>query len=89
MELKNLRKRIPLKVTDASCALPRSCDPMRLLLFLILLVVCWPAALVVLVLYPFVWLLSLPFRIIGITMDGVFSLLRAILTLPARVLRAV
>jgi hypothetical protein len=64
-------------------------NPMRLLLFLILLVVYWPAALIVLVLYPFVWLLSLPFRIIGITMDGVFGLLRAILTLPARVLRAV
>ena len=62
---------------------------MRLLLFLILLVFCWPAALVVLVLYPFVWLLSLPFRIIGITMDGVFGLLRAILTLPARILRTV
>ena len=62
---------------------------MRLLLFLILLVFCWPAALVVLVLYPFVWLLSLPFRIVGITLDGVFSLLRAILTLPARILRAV
>ena len=62
---------------------------MRLLLFLILLVFCWPAALVVLVLYPFVWLLSLPFRIVGITLDGIFSLLRAILTLPARVLRAV
>jgi hypothetical protein len=62
---------------------------MRLLLFLVLLVFCWPAALVVLVLYPFVWLLSLPFRIVGITMQGVFGLLRAILTLPARVLRAV
>ncbi len=62
---------------------------MKLLLFLILLVVYWPAALVVLVLYPFVWLLSLPFRIIGVTMDGLFGLLRAILTLPARILRAV
>ena len=62
---------------------------MKLLLFLILLVVYWPAALVVLVLYPFVWLLSLPFRLIGITLDGVFSLLRAILTLPARILRTV
>jgi len=62
---------------------------MKLLLFLILLVFCWPAALVVLVLYPFVWLLSLPFRLIGITLDGVFSLLRAILTLPARILRTV
>jgi hypothetical protein len=41
------------------------------------------------VLYPFVWLLSLPFRIIGVTMDGLFGLLRAILTLPARILRAV
>ena len=62
---------------------------MKLLLFLVLLVVYWPAALVVLVLYPFVWLLSLPFRIIGITMEGIFSLLRAILMLPARILRAV
>jgi hypothetical protein len=62
---------------------------MRLLLFLILLVFCWPVALVVLVLYPFVWLLSLPFRLVGITLDGVFSLLHAILTLPARILRAV
>jgi hypothetical protein len=62
---------------------------MRLLLFLILLVFCWPAALAVLVLYPFIWLLALPFRLVGITVDGVFSLLRAILTLPARVLRAV
>jgi hypothetical protein len=62
---------------------------MKLLLFLVLLVVCWPAALVVLVLYPFVWLVSLPFRIIGITMEGVFGLLRAILALPARILRAV
>ena len=62
---------------------------MKLLLFLILLVFYWPAALAVLVLYPFVWLLSLPFRIVGITLDSVFGLLRAILTLPARVLRAV
>lgn len=62
---------------------------MKLLLFLVLLVFCWPAALLVLVLYPFIWLLSLPFRIIGITLDGVFGLLRAIVTLPVRVLRAV
>lgn len=62
---------------------------MRLLLFLILLVFCWPAALIVLVLYPFFWLLSLPFRIIGITLESVFGLLRAILMLPGRVLRAI
>jgi len=56
-------------------------------LWCILLVVCWPIALVALIAYPFVWLLLLPFRLIGITFQGVFALLRAILFLPVRVLR--
>jgi len=53
----------------------------------LLLLVCWPLALLALVLYPFVWLLVLPFRIVGITLEGVFHLLTAIITLPARILR--
>ena len=57
------------------------------LLWCILFVICWPLALLALVAYPFVWLLSLPFRIIGITLHGVFALLSAILLLPARLLR--
>lgn len=57
------------------------------LLWLILLIVAWPLALLALVLYPFVWLLMLPFRLVGIAVEGVFELLRAILLLPARVLR--
>jgi hypothetical protein len=57
------------------------------LLWLLLFVVCWPLALLALVLYPFIWLLSLPFRLVGIAVGGVFSLLNAILMLPARVLR--
>jgi len=57
------------------------------LLWLILLLVCWPLALVALILYPLVWLLLLPFRLVGITVDAVFHLLKAILLLPARVLR--
>jgi hypothetical protein len=57
------------------------------LLWCILLVVCWPIALIALVLYPIVWLLLLPFRILGIAVTGVFELLRAILLLPVRVLR--
>lgn len=57
------------------------------LLWLILLVVCWPLALLALVLYPVVWLLLLPLRVIGITVDAVFQLLKAILLLPTRVLR--
>jgi hypothetical protein len=61
---------------------------MKLILFVFLLIVCWPAALLALVLYPFVWLLSLPFRLVGIAMDGVFGLLRGILTFPGRLLRA-
>jgi hypothetical protein len=58
------------------------------ILWLILLVLCWPLALVALILYPFLWLLLLPFRLVGITVDAVFELLRAILYLPARLLGA-
>jgi hypothetical protein len=57
------------------------------LLWCILVVLCWPLALLALVLYPFVWLLLLPFRLVGIAVDGVFGLLKALLFLPARVLR--
>ncbi len=59
----------------------------KFLLWLLLLVFCWPLALLALVLYPLVWLLSLPFRLVGIALDGVFEFLRALLLLPARVLR--
>jgi hypothetical protein len=57
------------------------------LLWLFLLVVCWPLALIALVLYPIVWLLLLPFRLLGLAVNGVFELLKSILLLPARVLR--
>lgn len=56
------------------------------LLWLILLVLCWPLALLALVLWPIVWLLTLPFRLLGIAVEGVFALLRALLFLPARVI---
>ena len=56
------------------------------LLWLLLLVFCWPLALLALVLYPFFWLLLLPFRVLGIAVDGVFEFLRALLMLPARLL---
>ena len=59
---------------------------LRFLLFLLLLAVSWPLALLALVLWPIVWLLSIPFRLVGIALDGVFSLLRAVVTLPARIL---
>jgi len=60
---------------------------LKFLLWLILLVLCWPLALLALVLYPFVWLLLLPLRLLGIAVEGVFELLKATLLLPARVLR--
>jgi hypothetical protein len=60
---------------------------LKFLLWLLLLFVCWPLALLALILYPILWLLLLPFRIIGITVDGVLDLLKAIFMLPARVLR--
>ena len=60
---------------------------MALLLWLVLLVISWPLALVALLAYPIVWLLLLPFRIVGISVSGVLELLRATVTLPARLLR--
>lgn len=60
---------------------------MKLLLWLLLLILCWPLALLALVLYPLVWLVSLPFRLVGIAVDGIFELLRSIILLPARLLR--
>jgi len=60
---------------------------MKLLLWLLLLILCWPLALLALVLYPIVWLISLPFRLVGIAVDGIFELLRSIILLPARLLR--
>ena len=61
----------------------------KFLLWCILLVLCWPLALLALVLYPIVWFLLLPFRLAGIAVGGVLDLVSAIIFLPARVLRAV
>ena len=58
----------------------------KFFLWLILLIVCWPLALLAVILYPVVWLVLLPFRLVGIAVEGVFALLRAVVTLPARVL---
>ena len=60
----------------------------KFLLWCILLVLCWPLALVALVLYPFIWLLLLPFRLVGLTVNGALALLRALFLLPARMLGA-
>jgi hypothetical protein len=59
----------------------------KFLLWCILLFLCWPLAVLALVLYPLVWILTLPFRLLGIAVEGVFDLLRAVITLPARILR--
>ncbi len=59
---------------------------LKFLMWCILLVICWPLALLALVLYPVVWLVLLPFRIVGIAVSGVLGLLRGIIMLPARVL---
>ncbi len=56
-------------------------------LWVILLMICWPVAIIALVLYPIVWLLLLPFRLIGITVTAVFDLLKSIITLPIRILK--
>jgi hypothetical protein len=66
---------------------PRDNSMTKFMLWLILLILCWPLALLALLLYPLVWLLLLPFRLLGIAVDGVFELLRSIILLPARILR--
>jgi hypothetical protein len=60
---------------------------LKFLLWCILLILCWPLALIALVLYPLVWLLLLPFRIVGIAVGGVLAFVWAVITLPARVLK--
>lgn len=64
-------------------------DMVKFLLFCILFVLCWPVALLALILYPLVWLLLLPFRVVGIAVGGVLELVSAIIFLPARVIRAI
>ncbi len=59
---------------------------LKILLWLVLLVLCWPVALIALFLWPVLWLLSLPFRLVGIVFEGLFETLRAIVLLPARLL---
>jgi len=59
---------------------------LTLMIWLVLLVFCWPLAIFAVLLYPLLWLLSLPFRMVGIAFDGVFALIRAIVMLPARLL---
>lgn len=59
------------------------------LLWCLLFIVCWPVALAALILYPLVWLLLLPFKLVGIAFQGVFELIKALILLPARVVRAI
>ena len=61
----------------------------KFLLWCILFVLCWPLALMALILYPIVWLLLLPFRIIGIAVGGVLELIASIIVLPARLIRKI
>jgi hypothetical protein len=62
---------------------------LNLLLFLILMVVCWPLALAALLLYPLIWLILLPFRLVGIVVGGTFELIGALFYLPVRMFRAI
>jgi hypothetical protein len=62
---------------------------LKLLLFCLLLVTCWPVAIAAVVLYPLIWLLLLPFRLVGIVVGSAFELIAALFFLPARVLRAI
>ncbi len=59
----------------------------KFILWLILLFICWPMAIAALLLYPFIWVLLLPFRLVGIAVDGVFDLIKAIFKLPSKILK--
>ena len=61
---------------------------LKLLLFCILIVFCWPLALLAVILYPLIWLVLLPFRLVGIAVEGVFDLIAALFSLPGRLVRA-
>lgn len=61
----------------------------KFLLFCILFILCWPLALLALIAYPIVWLLLIPFRLIGIAVDGVLELVKAVLFLPVRLIHAI
>lgn len=61
---------------------------LKLLLFCLLLVTCWPIAIAAVLLYPLIWLLLLPFRLVGIVVGGTFDLIAALFFLPAKILRA-
>ena len=65
------------------------CVMVKFLLWCVLLFLCWPLALAALVLYPIVWLILLPFRIVGVAVGGVLELVKAIIFLPARLLQAI
>jgi hypothetical protein len=62
---------------------------LKLLLFCLLLVICWPVALAALFLYPIIWLFLLPFRLVGLVVGGTFDLIAALFSLPARAIRAI
>ncbi len=61
----------------------------KFLLFCILLVLCWPLALLALIAYPFIWLLLIPFRLVGIAVSGVLELVSAVIFLPVRLVKAI
>ena len=85
-----LQRILFLTAEPADASVERIPIPMiKLLLFCILLVLCWPLALIALVFYPIVWLFTLPFRLVGIAVTGVFELITAIFLIPIRVLRSV
>lgn len=77
------------RTPELACAQEALKVMIKFLLWCILLILCWPLALLALVLYPLVWLLLLPFRLVGIAVGGALELVRAIIFLPARVLRAI
>jgi len=74
-------------MTTGVSFLSRRSDMLKLLLWCILFVFCWPLAILALIAYPFIWLITLPFRIIGISVGGALALIAALIYLPARILR--
>jgi hypothetical protein len=81
------RHRVSLKPSELSSRADVFAGVVTFVVWLVLLVLCWPLALLALILYPIVWIALIPFRLVGIALDGVLELLRSIVMLPARLLR--
>ena len=84
----SIRAEAPRSERPLSASAGENADMLTFILWCLLLVLCWPLAILALILYPFVWLILLPFRLVGIAVGGILELFKTLILLPSRVLKA-